>query len=96
MNNLTKITPSNHDWLPKEKKNTDSLFKQKKELMSLYLSSSEILCATDEEEFYYKANDQPVSEGDPIGVDIENEELVELVLFSNVYWKPNYERLRAK
>jgi|SRR5210317_1562457 len=54
-------------------------------------SSLDILCATDEEEFYYKVTDELVEEGDPVGVDIDNGNEVELVLFSNIYWKPNYE-----
>tara|TARA_Y100001938_G_C8071584_1_gene423439 strand:- start:1525 stop:1785 length:261 start_codon:yes stop_codon:yes gene_type:complete len=54
-------------------------------------SSLDILCATDEEEFYYKDTDQVVEVGDPIGIDVDHGDEVELVLFSNIYWKPNYE-----
>tara|TARA_R100000808_G_C2140639_1_gene148457 strand:+ start:515 stop:790 length:276 start_codon:yes stop_codon:yes gene_type:complete len=53
-------------------------------------SSLDILCATEVEEFYYSDNDEPVAEGDPIGVDVETPQGVELVLFSNIYWSPSF------
>lgn len=53
-------------------------------------SSLDIVCATDFEEFYYKENDDLVPEGDPVGLDVETPEGVEFVLFSNVYWNPQY------
>lgn len=48
------------------------------------------MCATEEEEFFYKDTDEPVLEGDPVGLDIENGGEVELVLFTNVYWNPSF------
>jgi|TARA_R110000824_G_scaffold54248_6_gene149719 hypothetical protein len=55
------------------------------------LSSLDIIYATEHEEFYYEGSDGAVPEGEPIGVDIETEEGVDLVLFSNVYWNPHNE-----
>lgn len=53
-------------------------------------SSLDIVSATDFEEFYYKDSDDPVPEGEPVGLDIDTPEGVQLVLFSNVYWNPQY------
>ena len=50
----------------------------------------EIMCATDFEEFFYEDTEEVVPEGEPIGVDVETENGVELVLFSNIYWNPQY------
>lgn len=58
--------------------------------MLMKTSSLDIVCATDFEEFYYKENDDLVPEGDPVGLDVETPEGVEFVLFSNVYWNPQY------
>lgn len=53
-------------------------------------SSLDIVCATDVEEFYYKETDKPVPENEPVGLDVETKEGVDLVLFSDVYWNPPY------
>jgi hypothetical protein len=53
-------------------------------------NNMEIMCATDFEEFYYEDTEEVVPEGEPIGVDVETENGVELVLFSNIYWNPQY------
>ncbi len=53
-------------------------------------SSLDIVYTTDVEEFYYKETDEPVPENEPIGLDIETKEGVDLVLFSDVYWSPPY------
>ena len=50
------------------------------------LSSFDVVNAAEEEEFFYKENDQPVSEGDPVGIDIDRGDEVKLVLFCNIYW----------
>ena len=55
------------------------------------LSSLDVVCATDYEEFFYKENDEPVCEGTPVGFDVDKEEGVELVLFTDIYWNPQYE-----
>lgn len=47
----------------------------------------ELVFATDFEEFFYQADDIPVSEGQPVGVEIENEDKVDFILFHDIYWK---------
>lgn len=54
----------------------------------LNIETLDIVCASDVEEFFYKDTNDPVSEGDPVGLDIENEQEVDLILFSNIYWSP--------
>ena len=54
------------------------------------MSSLDIICAAEEPEFFYVDSDEVVPDGEPIGFDVESEEEVELVLFSNVYWNPQY------
>ena len=51
------------------------------------LSSFDIVYASEEEEFFYKDTDEPVPEGEPIGIDLERGNEVRLVLFKNIYWK---------
>jgi hypothetical protein len=46
----------------------------------------QIACASDAEEFFYEGSDEVVPEGDAVGIEIENENSVDLVLFSNIYW----------
>ena len=55
------------------------------------ISSLDVICATEHEEFYYEKNNEVVPEGEPVGVDVEKGDKVELVLFSNIYWEPNHE-----
>lgn len=52
----------------------------------LNVKTLDIVYASDLEEFFYKDTDEPVSEGDPVGLDIDNAEVVDFVLFSDVYW----------
>ena len=54
-------------------------------------SSFDIMCATEFEEFFYEDTDEVVPEGEPVGLDVETHEGVELVLFNNIYWSPQYE-----
>lgn len=51
----------------------------------------ELVYASNFEEFFYKDNQIPVSEGQPIGVDIDAGNEVCLVLFDDVYWNPCFE-----
>lgn len=53
-------------------------------------NAASIVCACEVEEFFYADTDKAVPEGDPIGFDVENGAEVELVLFSNIYWNPQY------
>lgn len=52
-------------------------------------SSLEITYASEVEEFFYEDTSDPVPEGSPVGIEMDSEKGVELVLFSNIYWK-NY------
>ena len=45
----------------------------------------ELVLASDEEEFFYEDSDEAVTEGDPVGLDVEVGDLVELRLFDNIY-----------
>jgi len=54
-------------------------------------SSFDIMCATQFPEFFYDDTDEQVPEGEPIGLDVDADEGVELVLFSNIYWNPQYD-----
>ena len=78
-NNLTR-PPFNKFAIP-QATNKDIIMK---------LSSLDIICASDHEEFFYKNNNETVPEGEPVGVDIDTDEEVELVLFSNIYWNPQH------
>ena len=53
------------------------------------INSMDIMCATEVEEFFYKNTDEPVEEGEPVGLDIDSPFEGEFVLFSNIYWNPN-------
>ena len=65
-------------------------FKPTNKEVIMKMSSMDIVCASVEEEFFYEDSGQPVETGDPIGFDIEVGDEVELVLFSNIFWNPNY------
>ena len=54
------------------------------------LKSLDIVCASDEEEFFYKGSGAAVPEGTPIGFDVDMGKEVALVLFSDIEWRPNY------
>ena len=58
--------------------------------MIMEATTLDIICATEFEEFYYEETDEVVPEGEPVGLDIDTEEGVKLVLFSNIYWNPQY------
>lgn len=55
----------------------------------LNIDSLDIMCASEVEEFFYKDTDEIVPEGDPVGLDIDNGNEVEFVLFANIYWNPD-------
>jgi len=52
------------------------------------MSSLNLMYASEEEEFFYTSTGEGVPEGSPIGLDVEFGNHVELVLFSDIYWKP--------
>ena len=49
----------------------------------------DLICASDFEEFFYKEDDMPVSEGQPVGVDLDLEDEVQFLLFDDIYWSFN-------
>lgn len=50
------------------------------------MNNWEIICASDIEEFFYQETNEGVPEGDAVGIEVEDEDSVDLVLFSNIYW----------
>ena len=56
--------------------------------INMSLSSIDIMCASDTEEFFYSDTSHPVPEGEPVGFDMDRGNEVELVLFSDVVWSP--------
>ena len=45
------------------------------------MSIVDLICATEVEEFFYKDSDIPLSEGEPVGVDVDYGKEVKLILF---------------
>ena len=52
----------------------------------------DLVCASEVEEFFYEDNDLPVSEGEPVGVDVDYGQEIKLLLFENIYWRSDYEQ----
>ena len=50
----------------------------------------DIVFSTEVEEFFYTETDDPVPEGEMIGLDIDVGPEVRFVLFKNIYWNPQY------
>ena len=59
--------------------------------ITMSLSSIDIMCASEVEEFFYTNTLDPVPEGEPVGFDMESDGSVELVLFSDVFWSAQEE-----
>lgn len=51
----------------------------------LNIDSLSLVYASEEEEFYYK-DDTIVPEGEVVGIEVENEDSIDIVLFSNIYF----------
>ncbi len=51
----------------------------------------DLICSSEIEEFFYKEDDIAVSEGEPVGVDIDEGDEVKFILFDHIYWRPNHE-----
>ena len=49
----------------------------------------DLICASDFEEFFYKEDEMPVSEGQPVGVDLDLGDEVQFLLFDDIYWSFN-------
>ena len=45
-----------------------------------------VLCASEHKEFFYKTTNEAVEEYEPVGVEVEYSDRIELVLFDNIYW----------
>lgn len=50
------------------------------------MNNWQVVCASDAEEFFYEGSDEVVPEGDAVGIEIEEANNIDLVLFSNIYW----------
>lgn len=50
------------------------------------IKSCEIVYASEFEEFFNKEDDSVVSEGQPVGVDLELDDEVKFVLLDDIYW----------
>lgn len=50
------------------------------------IKSCEMVYASEFEEFFNKEDDSVVSEGQPVGVDLELDNEVKFVLFNDIYW----------
>jgi len=46
----------------------------------------DVVCAGEDEEFFFKDNDEVVEQHEPVGVEIEYSDKIDLVLFDNIYW----------
>ena len=55
-----------------------------------WANTAQLMYATDFEEFYYEESNEVVPEGEPVGMDINSSDGVDLVLFANIYWNPQY------
>jgi hypothetical protein len=51
----------------------------------------EVMYATEDDEFFFEDSEELVPVGTAIGLDIDRGDEVELVLFDNIYWSPNWE-----
>lgn len=52
----------------------------------LSIMNCELVYASEVEEFFYKDCDLAVSEGNPVGVDIDRGDEIEFILFDDIYW----------
>tara|TARA_B100002019_G_scaffold106695_1_gene91699 strand:+ start:38279 stop:38476 length:198 start_codon:yes stop_codon:yes gene_type:complete len=52
----------------------------------LNINSFNLVHASEVEEFFYEKNDEAVEEGEVVGIEIENEDTVDIVLFSDIYF----------
>tara|TARA_R110000824_G_scaffold265390_1_gene454255 strand:- start:4541 stop:4780 length:240 start_codon:yes stop_codon:yes gene_type:complete len=55
------------------------------------LKSMDIVHASEEAEFYYIETKEQVPEGEAIGIDVDQGDYMELVLFSDIAWVPQTE-----
>lgn len=50
----------------------------------------DIMYAGEDDEFFFEDSGELVPAGQAIGLDIDRGDEVELVLFDNIYWAPNW------
>lgn len=55
------------------------------------MNQLEVVLASDHAEFFYTDSDEVVPEGEPVGVDWEHHNVVDLYLFDNVYHEFKYD-----
>ena len=53
------------------------------------MKSPELVVASEIKEFFYEDSNSPVEEGDPVGIDLENGDNIDFLLFDNIYWNPS-------
>lgn len=57
------------------------------------IKSCELVYASEFEEFFYEENDILVSEGQPVGIDLELDDEVKFVLLDGIYLKNEEEKV---
>ncbi len=50
------------------------------------MNSNQILYSSEVQEFFWEDSDKPVDEGTPIGIEIEKDSNIDLVMFDDIYW----------
>lgn len=65
------------------------------------MNNIELIYASDVEEFFYEDSNEPVQEGDPVGIEWDELEnmnfpkrdlIVNFDLLNNIYWNPEHEQ----
>ena len=51
------------------------------------MKSTDLVYASDAEEFFWEKEDVSVPEGTPIGYEVDRGDSVDLILFEDIYWK---------
>lgn len=74
----------------KSNKISPPLFNTNPNNITMQTSSLDIVCAAEEEEFFFTDTNSAVPCGEPVGLDVDQGDSIALVLFSNIYWNPNY------
>jgi len=54
------------------------------------IKSKQVILASEVEEFFWAENDEPVTEGFPVGIETEYSDRLELILFDDIYWSDKY------
>lgn len=51
------------------------------------MKSTDLVYASDVEEFFWENEDVSVPEGTPVGYEVDKGDSIHLVLFEDIYWK---------